>query len=925
MKSLYGLCEYGISIHTVRFLKEKNITPQMLIMNPSETLSGILGKNSKKKNEILKILRNNKNVFETKTLYQLDLYGLSISLIEKMIQKNIDVEELKNISKYTLINRYGFGDVISNKIMNSINKYNKLVNGERETETLYGLCEQGISIYTVKFLKEKNITPQMLKVDAENILSSLWNENSKKMKDIVRIIENHKNIFEAKTLYQLDEYGLDISIIKRIIQRGIKIEDIENLSKDILVNQYKFGNATSDKIMKSVLEYRNIMTELKEDEFDYADFLLNHIKKCTEHKTIEKYILKKMLINETKYPIERFESDIEKLKKQGKIEELTNGIRYRFPTLKERIEEIKKENYREILLERFSGETLDSIGKKRNVTRERIRQIISNACSKIGSIYEEKYLDVFCKYNFDKEEFKILFGMDDMVYYYFKELYRQGELDVFEYLKNNSVSKEQEEKIYKKYNTIFFMGERVKLNKLDIINIYLKNLKELTNIEDIQVELNKVFTENGLEEHNLRALEAILDRSNYVIGTINRRYRSYNLENIDTKVKSKLENMLRLERGYYSTLMLFNTYKDLLEEIDIRDEYELHNIIRKIVQNSDNLTIERMPNFIIGNIDKKQFFYNEILKYAPINMNDFLDIMEKEYGHKQETLKTYIQKEFSYNLTENTLIIEYAKLEENEINKLKPYLNEDIYNKEEILDILKNYINTDFEKYFNTYNMDKLNYKIVNNYVLSKNQKTIDECIKNRVKKNDFYKIEEKFNTSTYYLVLSELESKLEILRFNEDSYITIDKLEAEGIKKEDLISYRNFIIKNIGERKFFTIRYLEKNYNLNKFEEFGFEEIFFESIIKSIDRMKKIRFSGTMIFCIRNEIFSKTDFISEVVNRIGTIDIYKLKDLLRKEYGIEITKEDLQQTIFESDLYYDKIIEKIFRNKEEYYMEVYK
>ena len=332
-----------------------------------------------------------------------------------------------------------------------------------------------------------------------------------------------------------------------------------------------------------------------------------------------------------------------------------------------------------------------------------------------------------------------------------------------------------------------------------------------------------------------------------------------------------------------------------------------------------------MPNFIIGNIDKKQFFYNEILKYAPINMNDFLDIMEKEYGHKQETLKTYIQKEFSYNLTENTLIIEYAKLEENEINKLKPYLNEDIYNKEEILDILKNYINTDFEKYFNTYNMDKLNYKIVNNYVLSKNQKTIDECIKNRVKKNDFYKIEEKFNTSTYYLVLSELESKLEILRFNEDSYITIDKLEAEGIKKEDLISYRNFIIKNIGERKFFTIRYLEKNYNLNKFEEFGFEEIFFESIIKSIDRMKKIRFSGTMIFCIRNEIFSKTDFISEVVNRIGTIDIYKLKDLLRKEYGIEITKEDLQQTIFESDLYYDKIIEKIFRNKEEYYMEVYK
>ena len=88
---------------------------------------------------------------------------------------------------------------------------------------------------------------------------------------------------------------------------------------------------------------------------------------------------------------------------------------------------------------------------------------------------------------------------------------------------------------------------------------------------------------------------------------------------------------------------------------------------------------------------------------------------------------------------------------------------------------------------------------------------------------------------------------------------------------------------------------------------------------------MKKISFSGTKVFCIREEKFLKTDFIREVVNYIGTIDIYKLKKLLKKIYGIIIEKEDLQQIINESDLYYDKIIEKVFRNKEEYYKEVYK
>lgn len=792
-------------------------------------------------------------------------------------------------------------------------------------KSLYGLCEHGISIYTVRFLQEQNITPEMLLINGNEILSKIWNNNSKKMKDILAIIEKHNNVFEEQTLYQLDEFNLSLSIIEKMIQKGISIEEINNISKKNLMDKYCFGNVISDKIMKSILNYKNDITKFREDKFDYKNYLAEYIRNCTEHKIVEKYIIKKDLSNETNYPIERFENDFEGLKREEIIEELVNGIRYKFPTLKERINNIEKENYREILLERFSGDTLENIGKKRNLTRERIRQVISNACNKIGPIYEEKYLDFFCTYNFDDKEFEILFKTDNMVYYYFKEMYPQGEHDVFEYLKNNNVSKEQEEKIYKKYNTIIYMGEIVKLNKQDIINTYLKNLKESTNIEQIQMELNQVFIENNLEEHNLRALDAIIDRSNYVIGSINRKYRSYNLENIDNKVKAKLEEILKLDKGFYSTLMILREYKDFFEEIDIRDEYELHNMIRKLIPNINDVTMERMPNFIVGNIDKKQFFYNEILKYAPINIDNFLSIMEEEYGHKQETLKAYILKEFSYNLNENMIVVEYPKFDEKIINKLKPYFTEEIYNKNEVLNVFCKFININFEQYFNTYNIDKLNYKIVNNYILRKNQKSIDDCIKNRVMKQDFYEIEDKFNTSTYYLVLSELENKLEIIKFNENCYITIDKLEKEGIKKEDLISYRNFIIGNIGERKFFTIKYLETKYCLKQFEEYGFENEFYESIIGSIDRIKKIRFCGTKVFCIRNENFSKSDFVYTIVDEIGTIDIYKLKDLLRKEYGIIVTKEDLQQTIMESDLCYDKMLERVFRNKEEYYMEVYK
>ena len=39
MESLYGLCEYGISVYTVRLLIEKNITPEELLVNAEEILS----------------------------------------------------------------------------------------------------------------------------------------------------------------------------------------------------------------------------------------------------------------------------------------------------------------------------------------------------------------------------------------------------------------------------------------------------------------------------------------------------------------------------------------------------------------------------------------------------------------------------------------------------------------------------------------------------------------------------------------------------------------------------------------------------------------------------------------------------------------------------------------------------------------------
>ncbi len=911
MKSIFILCEYGISINVVRYLDDNGITLEDLYKNIN-CVNKYLGENSEKKLKIKKVINRAMEDEKENSIYELINYGLSKNIIDKLFFNRIDLEDINEDTK----EECHIGDNTYCKITNALKAFieDKKIN---------------LGLTNAKVLKSisNGFGHRTFEIDELRYVIKQEGENTDNIDNIIQELVKNKKIYKSEnkykllySVYELEKYGLSRILIENIlVARNISIEDID----DTLREKFHVTPAKCEKILDA---YKKMIIDLDIKKDINKDIVYAVIKKSMNYKYATKEEIKDLL-KEKRYNLDGFDDIFKELLNENKIIYGNEGYRATYPTFLEELEKIKKDEKKyDIVMKKLKGYTLEQIGTEYNVTRERIRQIIAKEMKKIHHFEEEeKYLNEFCQYNFDYEEFQLLFKINGLVYYYFKEKYNHGKLDIFEYIKNNDISKEIEDKIYKKYNTVFFMGERIKLTKLDIVNVYLKHLKNSTHIEQINEELNKIFVEYGLEEHNDRALESMVDRNNYAIGTINRKFRGYNLVNIDQRVIGKLEKIFDLKKGYYSTLMIYNVYKKFFEEIDIRDEYELHDLIRRKLHPSYDIKFERMPNFIIGNINKKQFFYNEMLKYSPINIEIFLNYMEKYYGHKKETLKAYIQKEFTYNINQNIITVGYSRLKEEKINILKKYITEEIYNKEEIFNIFNEVIGEDYERYFNKYNMDMLNYKIVNNYVLKNNQKSIEECIKNRIIKKDFYEIEDKFATSTYYLILSELESKLEIIRFNENSYITIKKLEEVGIKKEDIINYKKYVIDNIGERKFFTIPYIQNILKFNIFEEYGFENVFFESIIGSIDKIKKIRFSGTKVFCIRKDNFSKIDFISQVINDVGTIDIYKLKDLIKKEYGIVIEKEDLQQTINESNLYYDKIIEKVFRNKEEYYKEVYK
>ena len=66
-------------------------------------------------------------------------------------------------------------------------------------------------------------------------------------------------------------------------------------------------------------------------------------------------------------------------------------------TIENLIEEIKLPREKEILLDRLSGYSLEEVGQKFNVTKERIRMIQLSIIPD-SRLEEEKYLDLFERY-----------------------------------------------------------------------------------------------------------------------------------------------------------------------------------------------------------------------------------------------------------------------------------------------------------------------------------------------------------------------------------------------------------------------------------------------------------------------------------------------------------------------------------------------
>ena len=768
---------------------------------------------------------------------------------------------------------------------------------------IYLLYDFGVSQNLVKKLYEKNITIDEIKQDDACLIDVFGPNSITKIEKVKKSIEKVEELGYNESVYLLIEYGLSVQIINLLKDKNILLDDLLEMNIETLVKQYKLGQTTSEKIILAVQKYaKNEKLEIKTDYSEVINTFFSKIERdYININALESMIAKCMSISH-----ENFLYSLKQLQEQNKITIENENIMIKYITLKQAISNLKKEEWKEVVIRTFRGERFANIGKDKGLSRERVRQIFNKAVSCIPKVKEDMYATFITKYFWDDKSFCEVFGVDRIVYGYLISKYKLGEEEIVELLENDTLSEKQKQILKKNLKLITYKNETIPDSKMKLLELILKNQRHILSSnqiikiynEAIEKEISNTSLEK-IEEKDHRLVEAMLDRSNYAVASYNRSYRYYDFKLLSDKDKEDLKKLLDIENGIYSATLFFENNEQLMVDLDIQNEYELHNILKRIVSNG-NITFGRMPDILIGEKDKVEFLIKEINFLSPISIDDFAKIMHNEFGHNEKTITAFLYNYLSEFITNNILNTKVDELKEKELKEISGKLTRNIYSIEEVQEIIKECLHRDGNKYINNLNLNRIGYKVRQQYIFKSNINSIDEYIRKGILNNDVYIETQEFISagSSYKWVLTDLLLKNEIYKIDEHKYITKNGLIKRGINLEVIQEKLNKIKMIFKEGEIFNI-YLLKNLNIiTQVDYLGYGENFLESLFQYSKNIKTVRIEGNVLFAHSRKNYTKFDFMNYIVKNNVPISLEEIQNIIKEKYGFILNKYDIKALI---------------------------
>ena len=827
----------------------------------------------------------------------------------------------------------------SNSTDDNVDNYrNKNISTQKNTldvkitdYNIFNLFDYNVSKVTIGLLADKRIPPFNIYINGKSALDDIDLLDAKKrslcnaVKDMIANTDIKRNVFE------LMNCGISKGTCENLIEKNVTIDILRNEDIDILKEKYGIGNVIAEKI-KQCIKDNDLVIDESNNNIDTKLVLENIIRERTKEESISIFNLKQIMIKNSNYIIDNFSKDYNKLQIENKIKNGLYGIEYNFNNFINYVKQNFEDRIANIIIERYSGNTLESIAQEKGLTRERVRQI----CKKLKieeiseNLIEDRHRTCFEKYNWNKKSFCELFQEPEITFNYLNERYVKGLEPLEKILNDDEIMENIKEKYKSLYKTIVTSdGDMISGINEFIRKVLIKyafdeiEIEELTDLYNDEIEK---YPELQLNPISARNLEARLGRSDCAIFGANHKVRYYNYDGLSEKSLNQLKELIIMSDGFYTTEYLFRNNRQLMNEIDIRNEYELHNILKnKIDDSENNVYFLRMPNFLVEYRDRDDFIIDKIREYSPIAINDFVDILYEEYGHKKGTMLSFLTTNFTSYIKNGFFDIETVALTDSELAPIKCRLKKDIYSLEEIKEILFEEGYEDFNPVLTNRNLFKMGYKSRGSYVVKNEYGGIYGYFENKIANQTVIKLDENITRiGAIYNAVGYYCRQLKLFQIAANVYITDRKLEQLGISKDEIINLIKQIVNIFGDKDYFSVNNITSEIDCSKYEELGLNEKFLEDIVFYLEDIKTLRINNNRLFSFTKKNMSISNFMYDMVNKYSSISLDDLEKEIMLNYQINVPFDKLRGYLYGTDIFYSDILGKIYSDKNNYYEEVY-
>lgn len=888
-------------------------------------------------------LFNNKNDFlndlSEYSVYNLDLDLYTLETIQKMVIRSLDelycvtnsgIFMLENVEEKVI-------NIVQEKLDEWLRKHNKV-----ETTIHFNnskILEMYIENHLVKSdILAKDIVNELSHYPIEVLELSRMTRNALRRNHIdtlldlldIRTDSSPGRGIGKKSL--AEEYG---KFTEWLNENNIVLElegsatSIEMQEYEKIKDRFKYYFYLSNREVKNICEKNELIIP---EQLDDA-FILEYIKTSEMKHHFKKWFLNTYengIVNKEKFENDVFSTQILENKeslftyfKETIVDELDSYYILRVVSFVKYMNQHKNDSkyFNIYYMRTVDDKSLQELGDQENLTKERIRQIISKVLLEIPRVREDIYKAVFEYFNLNKKEFVNIFPNESVgTYNYLSSKYSRGqeELNQKNFETYNGTFKEAIEKY-------IFREEKSKASRTDVLRMMLKQRNDYLSLDDLLDEYNKFVQENGYNPE--KVFESIHTAINHL------RIGENIVFNHDNEVRyfeadyKSIAEQIDLSIYHDSVIAADLIYKDnidLMPDFGIRDGYEMFYVLKyaKSIHLLDqyDISFRRVPIMVFNEVTEEAQMIKLLEEISPVALNDYFEIFEERYGVNRASAKSNFSKYITKYLEDGILKIDVPTIAEEDEETLKAELSKkDFWMEDEIAQIIKEKCKNTDTRAINVGSLERIGYRLNPlGYVFPFSYKNMNEYLESTLFNKEI--IDWKtINPNMRRLVLftscfNKKKANLDYIEIENGVYFSHDKFEKEfGIKKEELKKIQTELLSYCLEDYFNakTILPLLKESSVLTdvvIELLNTHPWLTTCLMRQKDGVYTLPYANTKLLSFNREILETTMVCKWIVDREGKMSLNKIIQRLMEIFGVEMDEYKLARIILSRNMW-DKLI----------------